>query len=298
MEKTMTTNVYFHVSVEIRHLCEASAEVRCKAIYAEKFIGHKSVLEVVRYVLYQVSLPKQTRTWGLVVHGIPGSGKTQLAHALVSRLESYKAEGKSRMPAVSITMTGAHDARTIFNRVLAAVGAPVSPTMRISDRESLALDVMKRAGVVALLIDEIQDVLFTTQNQQRRALDAVKLIMNELGVPVVAFGTAKAADAMRADPHLAARFDHIGLPQWGNNNETRALLAALEKMLPLRKPSNLAGSPLTKFIISKTGGCLARIVRLVNMAAVFAIQTGTECINEEMLNLAGHGVPDVTTMEG
>jgi Bacterial TniB protein len=285
---------YKHVLPEVAPLCGATAKERIRSIYTEKFIAHKAVLEVIRYVLYQVSLPKQTRAWGLIVHGTPGSGKTQLALSVANRLESFKdvTVDKSRMPAVSITMTGARDARIIFNRVLASLQVPISPTMRIADREKLALDLMIRAQVRALLIDEIQDVLFSTQNQQRKALDAVKLIMNEVGVPVVAFGTAKAADAMRADPHLAARFDHKGLPQWIVNNDTCALLAALEKMLPLRKPSHLASPGLVKLIISKSGGTLARIVRLVNMAAVFAIQTGTECISAEMIELASNGVPD------
>lgn len=285
---------YSHVLPEIQPLCDAPAVARITAIYEEKFITHQAVLEVIRYVLYQVSLPRQTRAWGLVVYGTPGSGKTQLSLAVANRLASCKAlpGAKPRIPVVSITMTGAKDARTIFNRVLSSLQAPISPTIRNCDREKLAMELMIRGGVRALLIDEIQDVLFSTQYQQRLALDAVKLIMNEVGLPVVAFGTAKAADAMRSDPHLAARFDHKGLPTWKVNNDSRALLAALEKMLPLRNPSNLATSKQFKTIISTTNGMLARIVRLVNMAAVFAIQTGTECINEEMLQLAINGVPD------
>src|SRR6185437_7191553 len=131
-----------------------------------------------RYVSYQVSLPRQTRAWGLVVHGSPGSGKTQLALAVANVLEAYRnaIDGRVRIPAIYITMTGARDARTIFNRVLTSLEAPIAPNMRVSDREKLAMDLMVRAGVRALLVDEIQDVLFTTQNQQRKALDAIKLI--------------------------------------------------------------------------------------------------------------------------
>lgn len=290
----MQSTKYSHVAEDVRNICDARDHIRCRAIYRSRFVSHRHVEDVLNHVLYQVSLPIQTRAWGVVVYGEPGSGKTQLSLAVEKRLEeaANKPMTGLRKPVILITMTGAREARTIFNRILDALGAPISPSMRVSDREKLALDLMRRAGVRLLIVDEVQDVLASTARQQRGTLDAIKLIMNNLSIPVLALGTAKAAEAMREDPHLAARFDHRALPTWSCDKDTRALLAAIERTIPLRLESNLASPPLVRFIVEKTNGCLARMVRLINDAAVFAIQTQRECIDIAMLELAATTAPD------
>jgi hypothetical protein len=290
----MQSTKYLHVDEELRDVCDAGDHIRCRVIFRSRFVTHRHVEDVLNHVLYQVGLPIQTRAWGIVVYGEPGSGKTQLSLAVEKRLQDAMKKPYTglRKPVILITMTGAREARTIFNRILDALGAPVSPSMRVSDREKLALDLMKRAGVRLLIVDEVQDVLASTARQQRGALDAIKLIMNNLSIPVLALGTAKAAEAMREDPHLAARFDHRALPTWGCDKDTRALLAAIERTIPLRMESNLASPALVKFIVERTNGCLARMVRLINDAAVFAIQTQRECIDMAMLELAATDAPD------
>src|SRR3546814_4424530 len=76
--------------------------------------------------------------------------------------------------------------------------------------------------------------------------------MNELRLPVIAFGTGKAGQGFNADPHLQARFSQLTLPLWKADNTLANFLAAYERLLPLEKASNLASRDKVAFL-AKTG---------------------------------------------
>jgi hypothetical protein len=136
----------------------------------------------------------------------------------------------------------------------------------------------------------------TTAHQHRAALDTLKLLMNELCIPLFVLGTKRAGQALEADEHLNARFIHMSLAAWKVDGETRDLLAGIERMLPLRKPSNLSSIPLTRAIVRSTDGVMSRMVRLVNHAAIFSILDGVEHINEEMIAKAKEQVPPASVL--
>lgn len=285
---------YPHVSPELQEWCDLSNRDRCRAIFEEKFVSYPKVKNVIKHIKYQISLPKQTRAHGLMVYGRPGSGKTQLAAAV--KKEVCRAFTNKNIfqpvPVVSISMTGAARASSIYYRVFEDMGVVYNRRMSTLEVEILAIKAMRRAGVVLIVLDEMQDILSSTDFQQMGALNVVKLLMNSLKIPILALGTEAASKCMAADPHLAARFDHHALPVWKPNNELQGFLAALVKTLPLRERSNLGEAGMVKKIATMTAGSTARIVRLINTAAVFAIQTGTEKITAEMLDLAATDIPD------
>lgn len=279
-----------HVNNDLVHLFAEPDAARIRHILSDRFIGYERAISILNRLEYLAEQPRQTRAWGLGILAPAGSGKTMLARALVRRLSTNAKrhpEGDSRtLPVVMISMTGARESRTIDNRLLEALRAPFNSAMRLADREQLVLYLLREAKTKLLIIDEIQDVLSSTARQQRGALDHIKLLMNSLGIPVAVFGTPGAIEAMQVDPHLAARFDWETLAPWKADDETRELLQAMERSLPLRYPSNLSSITTTKLIIGKTMGTLARIVRLVNTAAIFAIHDKTERISAETLEKA------------
>lgn len=284
---------YLHLAPELQEIADAPDHIRARHIFTDRFVDYDRVQDLLNDVQFLMDQPPQSRAAGLVIMGEPGNGKTKIAHAIMRRTASAvrKAGGAQELAVVMITMTGARDARTIFNRLLEALGAPNVSSMRVADREQLVLHLLRAARTRLVIIDEMQDVLSSTSRQQSAALDTVKLLMNELAMPILALGIPSAAQAMQGDPHLNARFEYKALPLWADDEAARALLCTLESVIPLRKRSDLGSPAMAKVIVKKSGGVLARMIRLINRAAVFAIMSGKERIDIAMLEEAEKRVP-------
>jgi len=192
----------------------------------------------------------------------------------------------STMPVLAISMTGAREAKTLYNRMLTALAVPNAMNYVGSDRERMVLKTCVAAGVRLLIVDEIQDILSSTARQQRIALDTIKFLMNELHLPIVALGTAEAPKAMQVDEHLNARFRYRELPVWKQDGYLVNFLDALEASLPLAKPSLLSSMPMMAAILRLSGGVLDRIVKTIGYAAAHAVETGDECITVTLLERA------------
>jgi hypothetical protein len=62
------------------------------------------------------------------------------------------------------------------------------------------------------------------------------------------------------------------------------LLASFESILPLRHPSNLRSTDVRRRILAWTDGITVRICRLIETAAIQAIETGKEHIDLDSLS--------------
>jgi hypothetical protein len=142
------------------------------------------------------------------------------------------------------------------------------------------------AGVRLLIVDEIQDILTSTPRQQRIALDTIKFLMNELSVSILALGTSQAPKAMQVDEHLNARFKYRQLPVWTQGRFLVIFLEAIERVLPLHKPSHLASLPMSSPLMRMSGGILETVVQLVTYAAAHAVESGEEQITLKNLERA------------
>lgn len=68
------------------------------------------------------------------------------------------------------------------------------------------------------------------------------------------------------------------IPRWRESDDLRRLLGAFERVLPLRKPSDLMQRPIVQFVLAASGGLTGEISRLLNEAAALAILDGSEQI--------------------
>ena len=94
---------------------------------------------------------------------------------------------------------------------------------------------MRATGVNLLIIDEVHNLLAGAQVQQRRMLNLLRWLGNELQIPLVAVGTAEALHAIQSDDQLANRFEPVGLPPWREGEEYRQLLSTLEAVYDVQR---------------------------------------------------------------
>ena len=146
---------------------------------------------------------------------------------------------------------------------------------------------MRATGVRMLVIDEVHNMLCGSRDQQRRFLNLLRWLGNELQIPLVAVGTAEGLRAIQSDDQLANRFTPFGLPPWEGGAEFSRLVNTLEASMPLKAASGLSATPMAQRLLSISEGILGEVVTIVTRAAVAAIETGEERIRPEMLDDAG-----------
>jgi hypothetical protein len=98
------------------------------------------------------------------------------------------------------------------------------------------------------------------------------------------------------DQQLADRFDAFELPAWRDDAELGQLLTSYGTLLPLREASNLCQPKLRKRLLSLTEGVMVRICRLLEAAAVHAIESGRERIEIDLLSeeLISHSLVSIS----
>ena len=96
---------------------------------------------------------------------------------------------------------------------------------------------------------------------------------------MVLVGTRDAVLALQTDTQMMSRYTPFEIPRWRESDGLRRLLAAFERVLPLRNPSDLARREIVQFVLSASGGLTGEISTLLNNAAKLAIRNGDELID-------------------
>jgi hypothetical protein len=223
--------------------------------------------------------------------GPTNNGKTMIveefrrAHPPVAA--SATPDGVAVVPVLKVQMPPGPDEPRFFGGILEELAFPHTLSDRASKRQETALRLVRQTSVQLLVIDEVHNLLSGSRVQQRRLLNLLRWLGNELQIPLVAVGTAEALHAIQSDDQLAYRFEPVKLPPWRNGPEYRQLLSTLEALLPLRKPSELAKPALAGKILSAGEGILGEIISIVTRAAVRAIASGSEAITAQVIEDTG-----------
>lgn len=142
-----------------------------------------------------------------------------------------------------------------------------------------------------LVIDELHNVLAGRDASRREFLNLLRFLGNELRVPLVGVGTREAYLAIRSDDQLENRFEPITLPLWGEGSDTLSLLASFASAFPLRRPSPIATDEAARYLLARSEGTIGELARLLTEAAVAAVDSGEEAINQRTLTLADYTGP-------
>lgn len=282
---------YAHLHPSVRHLADEDASSRIRRIRTDRWIGYARAEAVLAALEDLHSFPTRTRMPNLLLVGPTNNGKTMIvekfrrAHPGTAAAESE--DGVALLPVVKVQMPPGPDEGRFFGAILHALGMPFSPRDRIATKQDTAVRVMQAMGARMLVIDELHNVLSGSAMQQRRLLNLLRWLGNELRIPLVGVGTAEALRAIRSDDQLVNRFEPHPLPLWSDDDEYRRLLSTLEAVLPLRKPSHLADSALAGRILSASEGVLGEMIAVVIRATVRAVETGAEAISTRMIEDTG-----------
>lgn len=282
---------YSHLHASIRPLAEENNESRIRRIRTDRWITYGRAEAALAAMDDLLNFPKRTRMPNLLLVGPTNNGKTMIVEKFRRSHPPIEArataEGAANVPVLKVQMPAGPDEPRFFAAILNELGFPHRYVDRLSKRQDAAVRMLRETGVRILVIDEVHNLLSGSRVQQRRLLNLLRWLGNELQIPLVAVGTTEALHAVQSDDQLANRFEPMGLPPWRNGEEYRQLLSTLEAVLPLRRPSHLAEPMLAEKILSTAEGILGEIVSIVTRAAARAVTTGAEAITAKLIDETG-----------
>lgn len=284
----MIASAYAHLNATARVQAELGDDERIHAIYGARWIPHPRAQRALDRLNFLFGYPRCARMQCLLIYGDSGIGKTMvLEKFLRDHPPSFDREaGIEHIPVLAVQMPAAPDEKRFYAQLLGAVGAPSASDERLHRIEARCLRLLKALRPQLIVIDEVHHLLAGSAREQRRALNLLKFLANELRVSMVTIGTGDALTAMQTDLQIASRFEPLHLPRWTPSEEMRGFLAAYVKGLPLREPSEITDQASVNLLLARSAGITGRITLTISRAAELAIRKGSESISLQWLEQA------------
>ncbi len=287
-------------TLDLSHLTVASQAVamlpkadRIRRIRADRWIGYSRARAVIRQLEELFAWPNKQRMPNLLIVGPTNNGKSMIiekfrrGHPIV---KPHDFEGRSN-PVVIMQMPPEPSTARFYAMLIESTGTFVHRVNRSAELEHMALNRLRAEQTQMLVIDELHNVLAGQSNVRREFLNVLRFLGNELRIPIVGVGMRDAYLAIRSDDQVENRFEPVLIPKWEEGAELLSLLASFEGILPLKRPSELATTEMSKYILARTDGTIGEITRFLTTAAIAAVTTGEECMNSKILADADYQSP-------
>lgn len=287
-----------HLHPDYRRLALLPDAERLQWIRTERWVRFPKALLVVERLEALLAYPVRPRMPCLLVYGRSGMGKSMAISRFVKAHPAVfdPVEGSTVMPVVSLQMPKEPLEDEFYDQLLKALGVRIQKTLHKREASKLALRLLDELGTRILVIDEVNSMLAGTSRQQRIFLNLIRFVTNELSLPIVCAGTPDAHRAFLFDQHLADRFDAMELTPWRDDEAFALLLRSPASTRPLKHRSDLESRAVRKRLLALSEGVTGRIFRLVEEAAVTAITSGREMIDEQTFD-DGTLVPPLASMQ-
>ena len=278
-------NSYEHIHADFRHIVTLSDQERLDFLDQPRWIGYKSAQQIMDTLQGLMHKPTRPRMPNLLLVGDPNNGKT----TLIRRFRDLCGQGyvnDNADPVKPIILAEAppkKKKKSLYISILERFFTPYRATDPVSKLRYQVIHLFRTCHVRLLIIDEFHSLLTGTAIKQREVMNAIKLMCNELAIPIVGVGTREAVRVLHTDPQHASRFDVVSLPSWELNPDFQRLLADFEKVLPLRKASRIHKPEIAALLHTISEGNIGNLHRLLIECSKTAIRKGEEEINKEII---------------
>lgn len=264
-----------------------SDEERIRLIRKRPWIGYSRATRIRDQLENLLAYPKTHRMPNLALIAETNNGKSMLLKNFCKRHGPPEDPNVDRttLPVLMIQTPPEPDEGRLYRALLERLFATGSHREPADAMFSRLRVILRELDARMLVLDEFNNALAGNPVKQRRFLNAVRYIGNELQMPIVAAGTPEALVAIQSDPQLANRFEPAFLPKWKLDEECARFLASAEKVLCLRQPSNLVEPRFAQRLLEVSEGTVGEIMDILRRLAEHAIRTKEERITRDMLKL-------------
>lgn len=275
----------------IRAAALLPASERLRRLRSDRWIGYTRATQAVERLEALFSWPQRERMPNLLLIGPTNNGKSMVIEKFRRLHPIISLPDREQIPVLVVQMPSEPSVSRFYVALRAAMGAPIQPRQRIAELEQSTLSLLREVGVKVLVIDELHNVLAGRGDARREFLNLIRFLGNELRIPLVGVGTQDAYLAIRSDDQLENRFEPFPLPRWEPGPEACALLASFGSAFPLRRPSLIGTEEMAAYLIARSEGTIGELAQLLAAAAVVAIESGEESINQQTLLAAPYAGP-------
>ena len=278
-----------HLADNTRDAAQLAPKERIAYLRVDRWIDYPRALEALDLLEQLRETPERTRMPCLLIHGESGIGKTMIIEKFrrAHPPAFNRQKGLQDIDVVAVQMPPAPQERRLYGQILMALNAPYRPSDRLSAVEHTALTLLHKLKPKIIIVDEVHHLLAGSPRDQRASLNLLKFLSNDLKCSVVALGTRDALAAMHTDSQIASRFPDFEIPRWQEDQGFRRFLAAFERLLPLREPSQLSDRTIVSTLLRASHGITGEVTALLIKAAEIAIHCGAERITADILDKVG-----------
>lgn len=277
--------MYDHIHPEFRQVMTMPAQERIEFMDQPRWVGYATAQHILDTLQALLRKPERPRMPNLLIVGDPNNGKTTIVRRFRDLCgESYiNEEAEPVKPIIIAEAPPSADEKGLYISILERFYTPYRPSDPVAKLRYQLIHLFRSCHVSMLIIDEFHSLLTGTTIKQREVMNAIKLLCNELVIPIVGVGTREAVRVLHTDPQHASRFDVIVLPRWELDKNFQLLLAGFESVLPLKNPSKIHRPELAQLLHSISSGNIGDLHRLLVECASEAIKSGTEQIDREII---------------
>lgn len=282
-----------HLAPAARVLLDLNDAERIEHILGSGWIQYTRARDALRALERLLAHPHIHRMPNMALVGETNNGKTVIAQRFLRSHPVLENRHGSNIevPVLYVQSPPSADEMRLLTTILETLYAPLTPARRVDERQFQVVRLMSSVNVRMLMIDEFQHAFTGAYNNRRKYLAAIKLLGNQLQIPIVAIGTEEVFHALRADRQLANRFEPFELPLWKDDQEYFRLLASFERILPLKKPSHLTDMNFAMRVLAMSEGTIGEVATILKRCAVWAIESGQECIDFKALQRIHYDTP-------
>ncbi|MFF2063185.1 TniB family NTP-binding protein [Streptomyces sp. NPDC058200] len=284
--------------VDLSHLHPAAQRIaqlpdgeRLRYVRSDRWIGYPRATAAVERLETLLAWPSKQRMPNLLLIGPTNNGKSMIVEKFRRSHPPLSHPDREEIPVLVVQMPSEPSVGRFYTALLTALRAPLRSRYRLADLEQLVVRLLRAATVRMLVIDELHNVLGGRGDTRREFLNLLRYLGNELRIPLVGVGTRDAYLAIRADDQLENRFAPLTLPRWEADEDACSLLASFATSFPLRRPSPIATAEMVGYLLTRSEGTIGELALLLTDAAVAAIESGEETINQRTLLLAPYAGP-------
>lgn len=276
---------FVHIHPEFREVMFCPDQQRLAFLDQPRWIGYERAQLALDTLQALMNKPRQPRMPNLLIVGDPNNGKTTLIQRFKTLCgEGYVNENADPVkPVIVAEAPPSADEKGLYISILERFWAPYRASTPAAALRYQVVHQLRECHVRILVIDEFHSLLTGSALKQREVMNAIKLLCNEVGIPIVGVGTRDAVRVLHTDPQHASRFEVFPLPIWELDPTFQKLLAGFERVLPLKKPSRLSSPEVATMAHAICGGNLGDLHRLLVACAREAITSGEEQITEKIL---------------
>lgn len=277
-----------HLIPEVALALELPTMERIEFCQTDRWVGYTRAQQILNQLDDVFAYPKSLRMPNILLVGRSDNGKSSIVQHFVHRHPMVMREDGSPGPCVAwVAMPATPTESSFWSEVLWSLHIRHGERDSPEKKRRQAFDAMEYASVRVLAIDEFNH-LTNAGKDAAKLLAAIKNVSSSLRIPIVASGTQAAINALNSDAQMKSRFEPAVLDRWKLDREYLRFLASYETFLPLAEPSGLATRELAPTIYGMAGDTIGGTVKLLKNAASYALRTGREKIDADVLNSMGH----------